>query len=78
MTLIHKKNYLKISTEFKNYDCKSNAILEENITCDEAWVHYYNPEIKQSTDWSILNRYPPKNSNLGCLQTMCHWQYSGT
>jgi hypothetical protein len=37
------------------------TILEQTVTCDKMWVHYSNPESKQSSiEWCQMGFPPPK------------------
>jgi hypothetical protein len=43
------------------FELEGNTILEQTVTCDKMWVHYFTPESKQSSmEWCHTGSPPPK------------------
>lgn len=47
LTRLHKETRLRVSTELKErYEREGEHFLNKILTCNETWVHYYEPESK--------------------------------
>lgn len=53
LTDIHKETRLQISQQLKaRCSTEKEAFFERIVTCDETWIHHYEPESKrQSLEW---------------------------
>lgn len=53
LTQQHKETRLKVCTDLKaRYEREGDSFLNKILTCDETWVHHFEPETKrQSMEW---------------------------
>ncbi len=57
----HKSNHLEFSRNFiRQHFQHGKAFLSSIVTCDESWVNFYTPELKnQSKQWLPKGSKPP-------------------
>jgi hypothetical protein len=58
-----KERRVAASTEFLKRVTADDSLLDRTITCDETWLHYFEPEGKrQSSAWKTPGTPPPKKA----------------
>jgi len=46
----------------ERFDREGQDFLDRIITCDETWLHHFNPEAKRaSKQWKHADKPPPKH-----------------
>ena len=83
LTEDQKASTLTIAKEhLGRFNSDENKFLDCNVTRDEMWVHYAEPETKaQSKQWKRPDSLPPKNFKLSQsadkVMLVACWDYRG-
>jgi hypothetical protein len=60
-----KERRVAASSEFFKRVTADDSLLDRTITCDETWLHHFEPEGKrQSSAWKTPGTPPPKRHEL--------------
>lgn len=83
LTRLHKETRLRVCTELlERYESEGEHFLNKILTCDETWVHYYEPESKrQSTEWkhtsSPVRKKFKTQASAGKVMLTVFWDAEG-
>jgi histone-lysine N-methyltransferase SETMAR len=66
----------------RRYEAEGDGFLHRIVTCDECWVHYFQPETKRaSKEWRHSSSPKPKKfrttRSAGKLMLTLFWDYKG-